>query len=257
MGVVVFLLAMEALPARSRVGPEPLAPEPAIEIYALPDFSATRDIEARKREFTDFLRPVIEAENGHILRQRERLLALRDRFALSRQLPMDDIRWLQRLGREYGLPWFAVHHEKDWHELELRVDIIPEPLALAQAAHESAWGMSRLARLSRGIYGEYCYRAGGGIVPDNRVPGDVREYEVFETVNESVRSYMHNLNAVPVYGLLRLLRYQQRQAGEAIDSYVLAAGLRYYSERGDEYVQDIRRMLWSNRGLWQPELPLS
>jgi Bax protein len=257
VGVVVFLLAMEALPARSRVDPEPLAPEPAIEIYALPDFSATRDIEARKREFTDFLRPVIEAENEHILRQRERLLVLRDRFALRQQLPMDDIRWLQRLGREYGLPWFAVHHEKDWHELELRVDIIPVPLALAQAAHESAWGMSRLARLSRGLYGEYCYRAGGGIVPDNRAPGDVREYEVFETVNESVRSYMHNLNAVPVYGLLRLLRYQQREAGEAIDSFVLAAGLRYYSERGDEYVQDIRRMLWFNRGLWQPELPLS
>jgi Bax protein len=248
---------MEALPARSRVEPELLAAEPAIEIFALPDFSAARDIEARKREFTDFLRPVIDAENDRILRQRERLLALRDRFALQQQLPMDDIRWLQRLGHEYGLPWFAVHHERDWHELEMRVDIVPAPLALAQAAEESAWGMSRLARLSRGIYGEYCYRAGGGIVPDNRAPGDVREYEVFETVNESVRSYMHNLNAVPVYGLLRLLRYQQREAGEAIDSFVLAAGLKYYSERGDEYVQSIRRMLWSNRELWVLEPPLS
>jgi Bax protein len=248
---------MEALPARSRVEPELLAAEPAIEIYALPDFSAASDTEARKREFTDFLRPVIDAENDRILKQRERLFALRDRFALQQQLPMDDIRWLQRLGREYGLPWFAVHHEKDWHELEMRVDIVPAPLALAQAAEESAWGMSRLARLSRGIYGEYCYRAGGGIVPDNRAPGDVREYEVFETVNESVRSYMHNLNAVPVYGLLRLLRYQQREAGEALDSFVLAAGLKYYSERGDEYVQDIRRMLWSNRELWVLEPPLS
>jgi Bax protein len=255
--VVVFLLAMEALPARSRVAPELLAPEPAIEIYALPDFSATGDIEDRKREFTDFLRPIIDAENDQILRQRERMLALGERFARWQQLPMDDILWLQRLGREYGLPWFAVHHEKDWHELKLRVDIIPAPLALAQAAHESGWGMSRLARLSRGIYGEYCYRAGGGIAPDNRGPGDVREYEVFETVNESVRSYMHNLNAVPVYGLLRLLRYQQRQAGETVDGFVLAAGLRYYSERGEEYVQDIRRMLWSNRELWQPAPPLS
>ncbi len=248
---------MEALPARSRVDPEPVAPEPAIEIYALPDFSRVSDIDARKREFTDFLRPIIDLENDRIMRQRERMLSLRGQFALRQRLPMDDIRWLQRLGREYGLPWFAVQHENDWRELELRVDIIPAPLALAQAAQESAWGMSRLARLSRGIYGEYCYRAGGGIVPDNRPPGDVREYEVFETVNESVRSYMHNLNAVPVYGLLRLLRYQQRQAGEPIDSFVLAAGLRYYSERGDEYVQDIRRMLWSNRELWQPEPPLT
>jgi Bax protein len=257
VGVVVFLLAMEALPVGGSVPPEPLAAAPVYEIYALPDFTTINDIDGLKRQFFEFLRPIVEAENARVMKQRERLLALQAEYQLDQQLAVPDLMWLRQLAREYELPWFAVYREKDWDELCLRVDIIPTPLALTQAALESGWGTSRLVRASRGLFGEYGYTRGCGIVPENRAAGDVREYRVFETVNESVRSYVQNLNTLPVYRLLWILRNQQREAGEELDSYILAAGLRYYSERGDDYVAHVRQILRMNRTYLETLPPLS
>jgi len=247
VGLVVFILVLEVLspghPARAHRQPADSAPA----IVELPDFARIRGVEDRKGEFFGFLHPIIEAENARVAEQRRRMLALRQDFCARPQLAVAELIWLQKLAREYELPWFSPDREADWHELEIRVDLVPAPLALAQAALESAWGTSRLARLSLGLFGEYCFRAGGGIVPENREPGDIREFRVFESVDAAVRSYIHNLNTLPVYRLFWLLRAQQREAGERLDSHVLAAGLLYYSELREEYVRAVRRMLHDNR----------
>lgn len=248
VGLVLFLLALETLWGSETIGSPPIAAALSEDgISELPDFTAVRGIDERKREFFEFLQPIIDEENLRIAGQRERLLELRRGYCANGVLPVPDLIWLQKLAREYELPWFTVQREGDWQELMMRVDLIPTPLALAQAALESAWGTSRLARLSLGLFGEYCYTPALGILPDNHPEGDPRLYRTFESVNASVRSYMRNLNTHPVYRLLWLLRAQQRAAGEPLDSHVLAAGLRYYSELRGEYVQHLRRMLRDNR----------
>jgi len=39
-------------------------------------------------------------------------------------------------------------------ELLRRVDIIPPPLLISQAANESAWGTSRFAKLGNNLFGQ-------------------------------------------------------------------------------------------------------
>ncbi|MCK4305951.1 MAG: polysaccharide deacetylase family protein [Candidatus Eisenbacteria sp.] len=216
------------------------------EGHTLPDFAAVSDMQERKRQFFDFMRPIIVAENASVLVEREGLLKLHGQHCHSQPLLPDDVLWLDALAREYGLAGISVDSESQLQELCMRVDIIPVPLALVQAAHESAWGTSRLARLGNAIFGQWCVQ-GYGIVPARRDSGATHEVARFATVNQAVRSYIHNLNTNAAYCELRRIRFEQRQAGESPSSFLLVDGLRLYSERREAYVDEIRGMLCTNR----------
>jgi Bax protein len=77
---------------------------------------------------------------------------------------------------------------------------------------------------------------------------DGASYEVarFASPAESVGSYMRNLNTGRSYQLLRRIRAGQRARGLQPDAAELAAGLIDYSERGSDYVDEIRAMLRVN-----------
>ncbi len=101
---------------------------------------ATMSVYDRKHGFIHFLRPIIRAENEHIEAQRARLSALN-----PNALTAADRLWLNDLAGEYGLK--ADSSALTLHKaLIKRVDVVPEWLALMQAANESAWGTSRFAR---------------------------------------------------------------------------------------------------------------
>jgi len=111
------------------------------------------------------------------------------------------------------------------------VDTIPPSLALAQAANESAWGTSRFARQAHNYYGQWCFEKGCGIVPDRRDANKSHEVAAFDSPRESVARYLHNLNSnsAPVTGI------------------ALAAGLGKYSERGADYISELRSMIEFNK----------
>jgi Bax protein len=136
-----------------------------------------------------------------------------------------------------------------------RVDTVPLSLVLAQAANESSWGQSRFAQEGNNLFGEWCFREGCGIVPEQRSAGKSHEVAAFDSVNASVRSYLHNLNTGRAYAALRKLRQQARAAGEAPKAMVLASGLARYSERGLAYVHEIKAMIRSNRELMMAPVP--
>ena len=87
---------------------------------------------------------------------------------------------------------------------------------------------------------------GCGIVPRRRVEGATYEVRSFESVIDSVESYIHNLNTFPSYQMLRRIRQQLRQQNRAIDGVNLADGLESYSARGLDYVAELQRMIYSN-----------
>jgi len=226
-----------------------IGPAPTRE---LPDFAAIRDPRQRKERFIKFLQPIIRQENARVLERRGRLMGLRDRTARGKPLLPAEETWARDLAEEYQIQDFSPRQAGDWEALLLRVDKVPLPLALAQAAHESAWGTSRFAREGNAVYGQWCMSPGRGIVPHRREAGKTHEVARFPTVRRSVRSYIHNLNTHAAYEHLRRLRYAQRRSGLIPDSYVLAEGLTYYSERRDEYVADIRALLRGTEALLRP-----
>ena len=138
------------------------------------------------------------------------------------------------------MPDFDPNNEEDWKILLRRVDTIPVSLALAQSASESAWGSSRFAVQGNNFFGEWCYEPGCGLVPKNRLPGRKHMVETFGGIEASVDSYMHNLNSHEAYVEFRKARKQLRNSGSRLKGLDLLPTLQKFSERRQNYLEDIR-----------------
>jgi Bax protein len=256
IAAVTFGLAMLVVPNCDRAqqdiavtNPETSTVPDLVVLTDLPNFSTIVNVKERKRLFFDTLRPIVEEENERIAWQRRRLLSVMGQYRLNRFLPQSDLTWIYNLSDEYKVFGFAIDNESSWISLLARVDVIPAPLALVQAAIESAWGTSRLAKAGNNLFGQWCFSPGRGIVPADRDSGATHEVARFNSINASVRSYMRNLNTHSAYSSLRRIRRDQRQSDFGFDSTKLAQGLVHYSQRRGEYVREIQAMLRVNRKL--------
>jgi len=253
-----FLLAALALAACNMEGNSAQleAQYPLVgSITELPDFAAIKDIKSRKKAFFDFLRPIVISENAKVAKSRLRMLDIATRLDNGDTISQDDVTWLAWLADKYHIDMPTSDDEQAWILLKRRVDTVPFRLALAQAANESSWGTSRFAREGRNLFGEWCFKAGCGIVPARRVSGMSHEVAIFDSINASVASYLYHLNRVDIYKPLRITRHESRRWGKKPTAHDLAAGLAGYSERGEGYVDDIRRMIRVNYDLMAAEKP--
>ncbi|PSF05942.1 bax protein [Marinobacter fuscus] len=218
-----------------------LPPLPAWANERLPDFSVYRDTTEKKVAFFSFLYPRIVLANSRILLEREYL----DHLAGKARLDATDKAWLTRQGERLRVNAETGSAEQ-FARLRKRLDVIPPSLILAQAANESAWGTSRFARKGNNLFGQWCFTQGCGLVPQSRVEGADHEVAKFASPYYSVRSYIQNLNRHPAYQTVRDIRLADRKAQNPLSGHELAEGLRDYSERGEEYVQEIRAMIRYN-----------
>ena len=208
---------------------------------SIPDLRNEKDVKTKKRKFFNALRPMVEKENQRIAIQRQTLINLKQKKSLSKA----DEQTINKL-----LKYYRLERNKDgsipWDELLTRVDTVPLELVLSQAANESAWGTSRFARKANNLFGQWCYTKGCGLVPKRRNPGATHEVAAFKSPQLSIRSYLRNLNTGRVYQDLRKIRAKARAEGRIASAYELAAGLSKYSERGQDYVKEIRAMIKYN-----------
>ncbi|WP_257293847.1 glucosaminidase domain-containing protein [Endozoicomonas sp. YOMI1] len=212
-------------------------------VVTIPDFSSMVDVKTKKSAFFGFLLPMVQKENDTILQNRQRIMAL----SCQSELTDKDRSWLADMGRKYRMRDVSVYDELFFAELLTFVDIIPASLALAQSANETAWGTSRFARQGNNFFGQWCFSPGCGIVPEARPEGETYEVQKFEDVAASVRAYMHNLNTNHQYRAMRKLREQRRVSQEPVTGADLAYGLRAYSIRGEEYIEELLSMINSNK----------
>ena len=215
-------------------------------VTEVPDFAAIKDVKAKKKAFFDFMRPIVLSENAKVAKSRERLLAIAAQLKQNKTLSGNDTKWLAFIANKYRVDMPTIKDEKAWELLKLRIDTVPFRLALAQSANESSWGTSRFVKQGRNFFGEWCFSPGCGIVPLKRSKGLTHEVSSFETVNESVASYLRNINRVDMYKPLRLVRQEMREEGKKPTAHKLAAGLIGYSERREAYVDEIRSMIKHN-----------
>lgn len=223
--------------------------QPLMPVYTeVPDFNKYLDVRDKKQAFFEFLAPLVRAENAIIEEQRNNLIALYHRWqGDSDSLDSDDHELLEQLAIEYRVE-FDMNENSDMFTLLLRrVDVVPETLVLVQAANESGWGTSRFALEGLNFFGQWCFRRGCGIVPENRPDGMNHEVRIFKSVNASIRSYLRNINTHAAYLELRLLREQRRAEGKDIRALDLTPGLLSYSERGEDYIDELNAMIRVNR----------
>ena len=206
---------------------------PRIILAQLPqDIHTIDSIEQRKDIFIATLLPILLAESERIARLRVRLEDVVRLAEAGATLSESDRAWLGRLAEQFKVD------AGDFDELLLRVDSVPPSLAIAQAALESGWGTSRVARVSQALFGHTT-----GVWRDGADQPDLRR---FATLSEAVAAYVENRNTNRAYVRVRAARAAMRRNGGELDAHALANHLLRYSERGADYVRDVRALIRTN-----------
>lgn len=207
---------------------------PRLVVERLPrDMGALDSIDLRKAVFIKTLLPLLLMENERILADRARLEEI---LAAGRGADPADRQWVADLAERFGV------EPTQTRELLRRVDAVPVSLAIAQAAIETGWGTSRVAQAGQALFGQMVFRS-----PDD--DGKVRKFEQLE---HAVQAYAENLNTHRAYAEFRRAREQARRDNPAAadltapDGYTLAQHLRRYSERGMDYVREVRSLMRVN-----------
>ena len=245
LALIVFgwqLSPVEDLPVSI---PEPVVSEHA-PISVFPDFAAVVEVDKRKQQFFMFLKDYIDAANAEVLETRQQLKRYDEIAASGSRLTPTERMFILTLADEYDVDATALSEREITAELMKRVDEVPLAMALAQAANESAWGTSRFALEGNNIFGQWCFESGCGLVPLQRQGSASHEVRKFESIGESVRAYINNINSQYSYEGLRELRARMRRRDEPLNAFDLAAGLAAYSERGENYVDEVQNLIVQN-----------
>ena len=210
-----------------------------------PDFSSIDDASLRKQSFLAFMAPIVNQENAQILQTRAEVIRLQ---ALSADgLSTRELEFLSELTQRYKVTAPNVSAPGVFDSLLRRIDLVPPSLALAQSANESGWGTSRFAQQANNYFGQWCYTKGCGLVPSSRNPGASHEVAQFDSAADSVKAYLRNINSSRAYRKLRDKREKLRNRDAHITGNELVVGLHQYSERGEEYIKDIKSMIRVNK----------
>ncbi|WP_299495345.1 glucosaminidase domain-containing protein [uncultured Shewanella sp.] len=212
----------------------------------VPDFAKLGTISEKKRAFFDYLKPLVHQQNAIISDERLFLFSIRSELLQDRELTAAEEFRLNQITEKYQFTLRSLNPAIINTLLE-RVDTIPEPLVLIQAAKESGWGSSRFAREGFNFFGQWCYKKGCGLVPRSRTQGLSHEVAVFSSVEGSVAAYMRNLNTNAAYQLLRKIRTDLRAQGKVPTANQLVYGLVNYSERQQAYINELLSLLKHNK----------
>lgn len=256
---------------------------------SLPKFACIQDVKDKKAQFFGYILQMVRAHNQDILQFRTSLSQLKQ---LNSQLitqasnvqPNSSValflvdeqqqEWLKVLAKKHQVKAPTslivrdnadyVEQSNQWFDELLRhIDIIPASMALAQSANESAWGTSRFALQANNLFGQWCFRAGCGLVPEQRPEGASYEVKKFRDPAEAVGQYMYNINRNDSYLKVRSLRHDARTSNQLVSGIELAEGLEKYSARGHAYIEELQAMIrynklmqWDNPEVVYPTLNL-
>ena len=198
-----------------------------------------------KRDFVKTVLPIIIKENQNILITRNFVINLRDKLQSTKSLTNNEIRKLNNIAKKYNIKYSNKHKLDLAEEILKNVDIIPNSIALAQAAIESGWGKSRFATQYNALFGEYTYDADKGVIPLQRDYGAKHLIKAFNSYDNSVSSYFNNINSHHAYKDFRAVRNVMRFKNNFSNINLLINNLDSYAE-DDNYVNILENVIEKN-----------
>lgn len=229
---------------------------PRILVGEVPqDLGDVPEVPRRKALFLATLLPIVMTVNEQIVAERAILEQIAGKIERGQRVSIGERMEINRIARAYDvigpddggvLSGLEVDMPALMNELLERVAPMPVSLTLAQAAEESAWGLSRFATEGNALFGEYIWDDEIGMLPQRRRAGATHSLKPFRDLMEATLSYARNLNTHRAYEGFRDMRAKMLAAGKALDGAELAATLTRYSERGGDYVTAVRNLIRSN-----------
>ncbi|TKX32925.1 glucosaminidase domain-containing protein [Campylobacter aviculae] len=137
---------------------------------------------------------------------------------------------------------YRVENLFDFHEYKKRIALVPKSMGIAQALVESATGTSRFAREANNLFGEWTW-GDKGLIPDSRHPNKKHKIKIFDSLQDSVNSYVLNLNRHFAYADFREARYKDMKQGKKIQGLEAIKTLHAYSELKGHYIKLVTKII--------------
>ena len=214
----------------------------ATELKSIPSwYYKIKNIQKQKEKFFEILRPLVKEENIKIKKEREFVENFFDEYYKT---PITDAKKLQKIvkiAKKYRIK--NIFNKKEYL---IKIDTIPQSLVLAQAALESGWGKSRFAKEANNLFGEWTFGK-NGLIPQNREEGKNHKIRIFKSINDSIASYMLNLNRHRAYKEFRIARYKAKIGGKPFNGLKAAMTMQRYSQIGKKYNRLVSSIIRKNR----------
>ena len=208
-----------------------------ISLSLLPhEIKKIENIKARKKLFIQIILPLVLKENNNIKLDRKKLFSIINKSKNTTR----EKKWLKRKFKQYGV------QKNDLSTLKVRMDEIPVSIAIAQAAKETGWGVSRFAQEGNALFGQWTW-SGEGIKPAAAEVDSSHKVMRFKVLQASVKAYHRNINTHSSYREFRSVRAQSRDEGKVLDSLILSEYLDKYAETGKEYVKILQQIIKQNQ----------
>jgi uncharacterized FlgJ-related protein len=204
---------------------------------------STANSQDKKNRFVCLVLPMAIRMNEEVYRMRIEVLRLQAKEKKGTPLSTEDQEWMADMYKS-----FDVKAPVSFEELLKRVDIVPLPLLLAQAAIESGWGTSRATVDLKNLFGIHAVRNQPCKVGYDTKNACVRQ---FPSLEAGVSAYIQLINAGGHYAKFREGRAQMRKAGESLDSVKLLATLGSYNETPVQYIRNVREIMTGSNKLTQ------
>jgi Bax protein len=217
---------------------------PPVLFVNLPDDMNNLDVATKKKAFINTLLPVSLIALDEITQEKKSLQAILDKLGSAEDTLFfdDEMIWPRNVSdEEIDLLQHLVskYRTNSIEKLLLRVDVLPVSRILAQGALESSWGGSRFVAEGNNLFGILTW-GDKGMTPANRDKDAQHMVASYDTLLDSVRAYLLMINRLQAYTSLRQLRSRTE------NSVDIAEGLRFYSERRDSYIEDVRQIIVTN-----------
>jgi len=209
-----------------------------LNLLSLPeDLSTIEPTSRRKKIFLSSILPLIVNSNLEILGHRK---------ALCQAINNNDNEKKQAIAKKYNIDISTIGNLMIDDTLIRHIDAIPISLAMSQAAVESGWGTSRFALQGNALFGQWVWDESKGIKP--KFASDKNAVvRKFETLDESVKAYMLNLNTHIAYSAMRAKRKRNCSQKKLIGGYDLANWMGNYAITRDEYIKTLRLVIKANK----------
>ena len=113
----------------------------------------------------------------------------------------------------------------------------PNSIVLAQAAVESGWGSARFFKEGNNLFGVWAYKSDEPRIAANEPEVYLRRYD---NISQSITDYFVTIGRARPYRQFRKARAQSQDVGE------LLPHLKYYSERGKAYINQLKTIIRQN-----------
>ena len=212
-----------------------------IAVASVQLYAESTSYDDQKDEFIKTLFPVVQEQNQAILQERAFIESFfsKDFFiTYGERIQGKNYQKLASLAKKYGIQ--SLYDKEAYLK---KIDVIPPSLAISQSILASGWGTSAYASKYNNIYGHYTYTS---LSKSRAIPGKNARIRVFDSIDSSVASYMHNLNTHAAYKDFRDKRAKVRDRGGVFGGAEALVYLDEYSEIGKKYSSMLGLIIKSN-----------